>query len=75
MLPYNSIMPRAVVDYVELSHLLIRPVKVSHCGKPSIVDRVGEDGSSPLLVRFMLLLFVWLTGRFAKTSCRYRLLP
>ena len=52
MLPYSSIMPRAVVENVDLSYLLIRPVKVSHCGKPSIVDRVGEDGSSPGLVHF-----------------------
>ena len=52
MLPYNSIRPRAVVKNVDLSYLLIRPVKVNHCGKPSIVDRIGEDGSSPALVHF-----------------------
>ena len=58
------------------SYLLIRTVEVSHGGKPSIVDRIGEDRPSLLLVGpFRMLLSINLTGRFARTSSYSKPLP
>ena len=44
-------MPRALVEILDPSYLLIRPIKVSHRCKPSVVDGIGEDGPGPLLVQ------------------------
>lgn len=48
-------MPRALAGILDPSYLLIRSVKVSHRCKPSVVDGISEDGSSPLSVRVRTL--------------------
>ena len=43
-------MPHVTARKLIWSYLLIRAIKVSHRCKPSIVDRIGEDRPSLMLV-------------------------